>query len=549
MNTVRGTGDVYFDVVTALVFLLLTGRYLQTRCQGAALEATELLASLAPSSARVIDRGATRDVPLEALVPGMRVEVRAGETIPADGRVLSGRSSLDLSLLTGESRPVEVAPGDAVHAGTVNLVARLAIGIDATGEDTRVGRLLRLVEEHARRRAPIVRLADRIAGVFVGAVLVLSAATLALWWRVSPQLAFDHAMALLIVTCPCALGLATPLAISAAIGRAARSGFLIRGGDVIESLSRGGRMILDKTGTVTEGRLAIVRWWGSDEARRLAAAAEAHSSHPVARAIATDDPPAEGPVEVEETAGGGIVGRVGRRAVVVGSPAFVTSRLGELPDGIRARVEDWSEEGLTPVVVAVDGTVQGVAGLGDRLRSDAVAAIASLRAAGFEPSILSGDHPGPVARVAASLGLAGDRARGGVGPQAKLDAVAAEASRGPVVMVGDGVNDAGALAAATVGIAVHGGAEAAMAAADVFVTRPGVGRLVELIEGARGTMRVVRRNLALSLVYNVAGVALAMTGLLNPLIAAILMPLSSLTVIVSSYRARSFASAGRTTWR
>lgn len=549
INTVRATGDVYFDVVTMLVFLLLAGRYLLKRRQGAAVEAAELLSSLAPSSARVLADGGERDVPLEALVAGMRVAVLAGETFPADGRVVDGRSNVDPSLLTGESRPVEVAYGDAVHAGTVNLSGRLEVDVLSTGEDTRVGRLMRLVEESARRRAPIVRLADRIAGRFVAAVLALSAITFALWWHVSAQLAFDHAVALLIVTCPCALGLATPLAISAAIGRAARAGFLVRGADVIEALSRGGRMILDKTGTLTTGELAVVAYSGSEQMRALVAAAEAHSSHPVARALATSQPPAMGPVEIEEMLGGGIVGRVGRHALVVGSPAFLSSRFSNWPPGVSALVDAYCAEGLTPIVVAVDGAVCGVFGLGDPLRDDARGAIHALRALGYEPSILSGDHPGAVSSVARALDVPSDRARGGVSPEGKVDAVRAEKERGAVVMVGDGVNDAAALASADVGVAVHGGAEAAFAVADVFVTRPGLNRLVELVVGSRRTMRVVKRNLMFSLVYNLVAVVLAMTGFINPLLAAILMPLSSLTVIASSALSRSFVPSRRLPWR
>ena len=549
VNTLRADGEVYFDVVTMLVFLLLTGRYLLKRRQGVAVEAAELLSSLAPSSARVLEDGGEREVPLEALVPGMRVAVLAGETFPADGRVAAGRSSVDPSLLTGEARPVEVAVGDAVHAGTVNLSGRLEVAIESTGEDTRVGRLMRLVEESARRRAPIVQLADRISGRFVGVVLVLSAVTFAIWWRVSAQLAFDNAVALLIVTCPCALGLATPLAISAAIGRAARAGFLVRGADVIESLSRGGRLILDKTGTLTTGELAVVAYSGSEHTRALVAAAEAHSSHPVARALATSQPPAMGPVEVEETLGGGIVGRVGRHALVVGSPAFLASRFPGWPLEISSRVDAFSADGLTPIVVAVDGAVCGVFGLGDPLREDARGAIHALRALGYEPSILSGDHPGAVSAVARALDVPIDHARGGVSPEGKVAAVLAEKARGPVVMVGDGVNDAAALASADVGVAVHGGAEAAFAVADVFVTRPGLNRLVELIVGSRRTMRVVKRNLIFSLLYNVVAVVLAMTGFINPLLAAILMPLSSLTVIASSSLSRSFAPAQRMPWR
>jgi Cu2+-exporting ATPase len=549
VNTLRGTGEVYFDVVTTLVFLLLVGRYLLKRRHGTAVEAAELLASMAPSFARVLSEDTVREVPCEALVPGMRLEVRAGETFPADGVVVEGRSSIDVALLTGESRPVEVACGDAVHAGTVNLRGRLEVAVTSTGEDTRVGRLMRLVEESSRRRAPIVQLADRIAGRFVAAALALAAVTLAIWWHVSPQLAFDHAIALLIVTCPCALGLATPLALASAVGRAARAGILVRGPDVIEALASGGRMFLDKTGTLTTAELTIVAHSGTPEVRALVAAAEAHSSHPVARALATAHPPALGPVEVEETQGGGVVGRVGRHAVVVGSPAFVAARFPGLTPEVKRDVETWSSEGLTPIVAAVDGAVCAAFGLGDPLREDARESIERLRGLGFEPSILSGDHPGAVAAAARALAVAPHLARGGASPEDKVDEVCSAQERSRVVMVGDGVNDAAALAAASVGVAVHGGAEAAMTVADVFITRPGLGRLVELVEGSRRTMRVVRRNLVFSVAYNAGAVALAMTGMLNPVAAAVLMPLSSLTVIASSSLARSFRPPREAPWR
>ncbi len=269
VNTVRGAGDVYFDSVTALIFLLLAGRYVQRHQQRVAADSAELLASLAPSAARLIEEG-VREVPIEALLPGSRVEVRAGDTVPADGVISAGRSALDLSLLTGESRPTDAGPGDRVHAGTVNLSSRLEVMVERIGEDTRVGRLVKLVEEYGRRRAPIALLADRIAGHFVAAVLVLAALTFALWARVDVGRAVDHAVALLIVTCPCALALATPLALSAAIGQAARAGFLIKGADVLEKRTRPGRMWLDKTGTLTQGRAALIQWWGDPAAKRLA---------------------------------------------------------------------------------------------------------------------------------------------------------------------------------------------------------------------------------------------------------------------------------------
>ncbi len=594
-NTVRGTGPVYFDGVTGLIFLLLAGRFIQVRQQRTAADSAELLHALAPSSARLIEPsgaagtagtaggGATespdtsvREVPVEALTPGARVEVRAGDTVPADGVVRRGTSTLDTSLLTGEARPVTVHEGDRVHAGTTNLSARLEVEIESAGENTRVGRLMRLVEEYAQRRAPIVQLADRLSGWFVGAVLVLAAATAVLWGVLDPTRAVDNVVALLVVTCPCALGLATPLAVSAAIGQAARDGLLIKGTDVLERLATPGRLWLDKTGTLTEGRLALVRWRGSDEALALATALETHSAHPVARAFVSgaaavgpglpptrDDEESVGPGlrparpapgagtpvvgAATETLGGGIVGTVNGRAVSVGSPRFIPETAGAtLAPDHAAEVERLLSTGETPVLVALDGEVAGVAAFADPLRADARASLDALRAAGWRVGILSGDHPRVVAAVAARLGIEAAEARGGLSPEDKLRTVVADAAQRTTVMAGDGVNDAAALSAASVGVGVHGGAEASLAAADVFSGRPGLAPLVALSEGARRTMRVIRRNLVLSLVYNAAGVVLAMSGLIDPLIAAIMMPASSLTVIVSSYRARLFpASAAR----
>jgi len=548
-NTLAGTGEVYFDSVTTLIFLLLVGRHLQRRQQRAAADSTELLASLAPSAARLIEGHTVREVPLEALAAGALVEVRAGELVPADGVVERGRSALDVSLLSGESRPVAIGPGDSIHAGTVNLSSRIEVRVERAGEETRVGRLMKLVEEHARRRAPIVQMADRLSGSFVLVVLVLAAATFALWARLDPARALDHAVALLIVTCPCALGLATPLAVSAAIAQAARAGILIKGADVLEKLTRPGRMWLDKTGTLTTGRAALVEWWGDEDARPLVAAVEAHSAHPLARAFvaAIGDRQAPGsvePVEIVETQGAGIEGRLGSRRVVVGAHDWVAARVEAIPLGISERAEALSAEGLSPVLVAVDGRAVALAAFGDPLRDDAQSALDRVRAHGWRVGVLSGDHAAVVAAAGQQLGVDRADCRGRVSPEEKLQVVTTDRNDGPVIMVGDGVNDAAALAAATVGVGVHGGAEAALAAADVYITRPGVGRVADLLDGAHRTMGVVRRNLIFSLLYNAVGVSLAMAGLLNPVVAAVLMPLSSLTVIVSSYRARMFSGGG-----
>jgi Cu2+-exporting ATPase len=542
INTVRDAGEIYFDSVTALIFFLLVGRFLQRRQQLRAASSTELLFSLAPSTARLVDGQGVREVPLEALGPGSNVEVRAGDSIPADGTVVEGSSTLDRSLLTGESQPEPVVCGDPVHAGTVNLSGRLLVEVRAAGEDTRVGRLMRLVEEGAMRRAPVVLMADRISGWFVAIVLVLAAITVAVWLELDPEHAVEHAVALLIVSCPCALGLATPLAVSAAIGRAARQQILIKGGDALESLGRSGRMLLDKTGTLTEGRLAVVRWWGDESVKPMVAAIERHSAHPVARALSAVADGSEKPEieEVEEVTGAGIKGKIDGRSIVIASTAHIVAELGPLPDDAAEAAEGFAGDGLSPIAVAVDQRVVAIAGLGDPLRPDSADAVAAIRDRGWTVGILSGDHPSVVKSIGSQVGIGQESACGGVSPEEKLETVRKASEGTNTAMVGDGVNDAAALAAATVGIGVHGGAEAALAAADVYLARPGLEPVVDLLRGAGRTLGVIRRNLVFSLAYNVVAVSFAITGHMSPIMAAILMPLSSMTVVLSSYRAKTF---------
>jgi Cu2+-exporting ATPase len=541
-NTIRDHGEVYYDSVTVLIFFLLVGRWLQRRQQRRAARATELLFSLAPSTARVVEDGALREVPAGALQPGMVVELRAGDTAPADGVIVSGSSTMDLSLLTGESRPVAVAAGDPVHAGTTSLSGRLSIEVRTAGADTRLGRLLRLVEEGAQRRAPVVLLADRISGWFVLVVLTLAAITVALWLRIDPEQAVENAVALLIVSCPCALGLATPLAVSAAVGRAARTGILIKGGDALEVLARPARMILDKTGTLTEGRLAVVRWVGDRRVRAALAAVETRSTHPVAVALSLGTEPSgtTEPTEMVQHPGRGVTARVDGHTLIAGSPDFVATSLGEIPTTIQDEIGTAVADGLTPIVVGLDGEVVAMASLGDPVRADTSGAIREILDRGWQIEVLSGDHPGTVRSLLSRLGFERLEGTGGAPPEDKVDRVRQAAERGSVVMVGDGVNDAAALAAATVGVGVHGGAEAALAAADVYLGEPGLEPLVRLLDGSRRTLGVIRRNLVFSLAYNTVAVSLAMMGLMHPLVAAILMPLSSITVVVSSYRAKTF---------
>ena len=535
-----GAGPVYFDAVATLTFLLLVGRFLQQRGQRAAADAAELLQSLAPATARVIGDDGARVMPSEALLPGMLLEVRAGEALPADGVVESGTSSLDGSLLTGESRPVAVGAGDAVYALTVNLSATLRVRVSEAGESSRLARLLRDVEEGAARRAPVVVLANRIAGWFVAAVLLLAGVTFALWLRRDAAAAVDNAIALLVVTCPCALALATPLAVSVAIGRAARGGILIKGGSTLELLARPGRLFLDKTGTITEARTALRHWDGPSWARPLVLAVEAEAAHPVAQGFrdAWPDEPVPASSETHHTIGGGVEGVVDGHRVVVGSPGFVRAR------ATMSGATSPPPPELTPVLVAVDGAVVATAGLGDPIRSESAAAVDALRARGWRVSILSGDHADVVAAVARELRLDAGESIGGASPEEKRRIVEEARRDGPVVMVGDGVNDAAAIASSSVGIGVHGGAEASLATADVYLAEAGLAPLVRLTDGARRTFRVIRRNVLFALAYNVVGVGLAMTGRLDPLVAAILMPVASLTVVLASWRSRTFPEPG-----
>lgn len=593
INVIRGTGDIYFDSLTGLIFFLLCARWVQHRQQRRAADAVELLYSLTPSSARRVDDGEPCDVPVEALVPGDVVEVRAGESIPVDGIIVQGSSRLDQSLLSGESVPISVGEGDSAHAGAVNIAAAIQIRVCQTGEATRVGRLMRMVSDCAARKAPLVHMADRLAGWFVAALVTLAAITLLIWWRTGPQVALDHAIALMIVACPCGLGLATPLAMTVSIGRAARREILIKGGDAIERFSRramrragGGTIFLDKTGTITAGRTHLVRWvevsapcspsdpkllahahsadnplrgTESSPLQSMVAALESHSSHPIARALAADasadHDPAFSVDDVVQTIGGGIEGRVDGQHLVVGSLAFVLERTGRRQSGVDGHdqitldrldplladaLSSARREALTPVLIARDGIITALAALGDPIREDSAAVVQSLLRRGWKVGVLSGDHPDVARGVGAAIGLPAADCRGGVSPEQKLAAVQEAMKHGLVVMVGDGVNDAAALASASVGIAVHGGAEASLAAADVYLNRPGLGPILELFDGADRTVRTIRRNLVISLGYNVLAASLAMTGLITPILGAIMMPISSLTVLTFSFKSRTF---------
>ncbi len=480
------------------------------------------------------------DVPTEGARRGGDREILAGDSAPADGVVLDGASSVDLSLLTGESTPVRVQRGDAIAAGSVNLASVLRVRVEAAGEETRVGKLMRIVEEASRRRAAIVRLADRWGARLLWILLSLAALTLVLWWREGPAVAFDRAVALLIVTCPCGLGLATPLAMTIAIGRGARRGILIKGGDPLQSLARrdrGRTIVLDKTGTITSGRLGVVRWHGEHSARALVAALEAHSSHPTARALARDladsDIARAAAESVVEFSGAGIEGVVDGRCVLAGTRLFLESRNVRIGAVFERAAGDAMSEGIPPVFVGVDAECVGVAALGDPVRPEAGGSDQepSGRAGGawrYSPAIVRGwCMPWP--ERSASKRAAAAR---GVTPEGKLSVIREMAARHTTVMVGDGVNDAGRARRRDGRPSRSGGARRRASRRRTSPCRVrGLVRSIELLDGARRTLRTIHWTIASSLVYNGVAASLAMTGMVTPLAAAFLMPASSLTVL------------------
>ncbi len=591
INAIQGSGHVYFDSLATLVFFLLIGRWIQFRQQQRAARAVDLMLRITPRHATLIERaqvtagelsaepsptagtrlgessdyqaatGFEKTVLVDTLQPGDVIRVVAGEQVPADGEIVSGQSNLDRSLLTGESLPIAVAVGDSVAAGTINLTASVDLRVTATGRNSRIGRVMQAVEAAATERTPIVQLADRIGGVFVVAVTLLAIVTFMVWASTATSLASPawsaaqlstataHATALLIVACPCALALATPLAIAVGLGRAAKANILIRDGQALQQLASVGTLWFDKTGTLTEGRQRVSTVRGSLEGLRLAAAVEASCRHPVAQAIVLDARrrrlPGEPDAQLESVATSGVLGRVAGQRLCVGNLQHFTGQGIALSAQWLSELEQLVQRGESPIIVAVDGVVETLLGLSDPLRAEAREVIGLLQRRGWLLGILSGDHPQIVHRVAEQLGLPLERCFGGLSPEEKLAAI--RESRQPsagrkrsVVMVGDGANDAAALAAADVGIALRGGAEVSLQAAPVFIAAGDLKSLARLLSGASSTTRLVVLNFALSLGYNAVAVGLAMAGLISPFIAALLMPLSSVSVLGLTLAWRSF---------
>lgn len=550
-STLTGSGDSYADSICGLVFFLLIGRELQARGQHRANEAVRALASLSPPLAQRAIGETVETVRAADLLPDDIVEVGPGETVPVDGELIDGHAVLDQAVLTGESRPVQAEIGHSVAAGAINLQSRIRVRAQATAGQTRVASIARMVEQSLVTRTPLVQKADQVGGVFVIAVLIAAAVTFALAIQTAGVGEAAHrAIALLVVACPCALALATPLAIGVAVGRAAQRGLLVRRGDVFERLRKPGTVWLDKTGTLTEGRPTIVDWHGDNDSLQLAASIEQDSLHPVGRSL-VEAASRKGLASLNasnvEHHRLGVCGIVDGQHVIVGTGDFLAQLGIQLPPATRIQADVFAADGKAPNFVAIDRNVQAVFSVGDRIRSEAASTIDTFRAAGWNVGILSGDHADVVANVAAQLGVCRSRALGGLSPEQKLGIVKESAQNdASVAFVGDGVNDAAALAAADVGIATSGAAEASLQAAAVYSAGP-LGDLSDLLTASERTVSTIHRLLAVSLLYNIAAGTAAMLGWITPLGAAVLMPISSLTVTALAFAGRTFPQLDQTT--
>lgn len=546
INAWRGDGPAYFDSLAVLVFLLLIGRWIQFRQQQRALKTVELMMRLTPRHAlRVSEKGDRQRVLSSALVPGDLVEVLAGDCIPADGVVAEGHSQLDRSLLTGESIPTAVREGESIAAGEVNLDASILMRVQAIGKDSRVGKMMQSVEAAVAEKTPTVLLADRIGGYFVVIVTLLAVGTFAYWSNTNLTLATSHATSLLIVACPCALALATPLAIAVGLGRAAKLGVIIRRGDVLQQLSKPGRIWFDKTGTLTVGKQRVTTFTGPSEALGMAAALERHCKHPIADAIVREAKQRnlEIPEEVEllPKQNGGILGWVDGTHVAVGSLQFMECAQIVIPTELREQSDALAQSGQSPLIIALREKAVSLLGLSDKVRANAKNVIRQLIKKGWTPGILSGDRPEIVAGIAQQLDLPQSECFGGLSPEEKQAFIReAQTQFAPVVMIGDGANDAAALASADVGIAVRGGADVSLQAAPIFVSTGRLQTLLDLISGSSRTTRLIQLAFGISLSYNLVAVAMAFMGYITPLIAAILMPLSSVSVLAVTLATRTF---------
>ncbi len=548
-----GAGNIYLEAAAGVTAFILAGRYFEARSKRKAGAALRALLELGAKDVTVLRAdGTEQTVPVGELKVGDRFLVRPGEKIATDGTVVEGSSAVDASMLTGESVPVEVTPGDPVTGATINAGGRLVVEATRVGADTQLARMARLVEDAQNGKAAAQRLADRISAVFVPIVIALALGTLGFWLGngAGPAAAFTAAVAVLIIACPCALGLATPTALMVGTGRGAQLGILIKGPEVLESTRKVDTIVLDKTGTVTTGRmtlLAVHTAGGTDEAEvlRLAGALEHSSEHPIARAVADGALAKLGslptPEDFANVPGLGVQGVVDGHAVLVGRERLLAEWAMELPEDLARAKSEAEAGGRTAITVAWDGEARDVLEVADAVKETSPEAVRRLRALGLTPILLTGDNRAVAESVAREVGIAPEHVIAEVLPQDKVDVVKRLQGEGrSVAMVGDGVNDAAALAQADLGLAMGTGTDAAIEAGDLTLVRGDLRTAADAIRLARRTLGTIRSNLFWAFAYNVAALPLAAAGLLYPMIAGAAMAFSSAFVVGNSLRLRSF---------
>ena len=551
-----GAGNIYLEVAAGVTMFLVAGRYFEKRSKRTAGAALRALLELGAKEVTVLDAGAERRVDVAELRVGDRFVVRPGEKIATDGVIEEGHSAVDASMLTGESVPVEVGAGDRVAGGTVSTSGRIVVRATRVGGDTQLAQMARMVEEAQSGKAEVQRLADRVSGVFVPIVIAIALGSLAVWLLLGnpPAAAFTAAVAVLIIACPCALGLATPTALLVGTGRGAQLGILIKGPEVLESTRRVDTIVLDKTGTVTTGRMTLTDVLPAagvdrDTLLRRTAALEHASEHPIAQAIArgaaaelgvaaAELPPVE---SFQNVAGRGVTGVVEGEGVLVGQESLLAEWAVAPDDALRREKERLEADGKTAVLVAWGGRVRGVVAVADAVKPTSREAIRQLRELGLDPLLLTGDNRRVAERIAAEVGIARVTAEVLPGDKVRVIRELQEAGR-VVAMVGDGVNDAAALAQADLGLAMGTGTDAAIEAADLTLVRGDLRSAVDAIRLARRTLGTIKGNLFWAFAYNVAAIPLAALGLLNPMIAGAAMAFSSVFVVGNSLRLRRFRS-------
>lgn len=546
----EGSHEIYLEVAAAVTTFMLLGRYLEHRAKRDAGAALRALMESGATEATVLREGVEKLLPVAMVKPGDVMVVRPGERIPTDGQIIEGSAAIDASMMTGESVPVDVGVGDTVLGGTINTSGFLQVRATRVGDDTELARMAALVERAQTGKSDAQRLADRISGIFVPIVIVIALVTFAAWtfFDGSVTIAFQAAVATLIIACPCALGLATPTALLVGTGRGAQLGLLISGPEVLEHSRSLDTVVLDKTGTLTTGQMRVVAIWPESgrtehEALALAAAVEAQSEHPLAKAIV--DRAREDNVALVEAssfrteAGFGATALVGDTTVSVGRPAWLESSGMVLSSALGERLTELYLTGNTVVAVASGDTVVGLIHIADTLKDSSASAIAMLHSLGLTTVMATGDHESVAAAIAQQVGI--DRVEAGLAPEGKVDVITRLQAEGhQVAMVGDGINDAPALATADLGIAMGTGTDAAMSAGDLTITRGDLIGVADGIRLARKTLGTIRGNLFWAFAYNVAAIPLAVAAVLNPVVAGLAMAFSSVFVVTNSLRLRGF---------